>query len=152
MNAREEKRRGHYHQMAEGLRRLEEALHSAAPGRAAVPEAWLDIATRPGPSAKAKVTLWVEADVLGFFRSLGKGHTARMGEVLSSFMHARLAGVIHGPADVDYYEEEREDLEWRARMIKEYAATLRLEEARDEPDEATLAFLKKTLRDLKRGR
>lgn len=67
-----------------------------------VPEAWHDIATGAGQGRKVKVTMWVEADVLRFFRSLGAGHTTRMAEVLATFMHARLAGVVKGPEDVDY--------------------------------------------------
>lgn len=107
MATRIERRRAEYHKMAEGLRRLEEALHGAQAGRDAVPEAWHDIAQAVGPGRKEKVTLWVEADVLRFFRSLGKGHTVRMAEVLATFMHARLAGVVKGPEDTDYSERMR---------------------------------------------
>ncbi|MDQ2064796.1 BrnA antitoxin family protein [Xinfangfangia sp. CPCC 101601] len=146
-----ERRQAHYHQMAEGLRRLEEALHAATPGRGAVPEAWLDIATRPGPGAKAKVTLWVEADVLRFFRSMGRGHTTRMAEVLSSFMHARLGGVLNGPEDVDYYAAEREERESRLAMIRDYTALLKEARAAGERDEKTIDYLSETLRDLKAG-
>ncbi|GAB1362227.1 hypothetical protein MASR1M32_14630 [Rhodobacter sp.] len=39
MTQREIKRRKHYHEMAERLRRLEEALHDASPGAEAVPKA-----------------------------------------------------------------------------------------------------------------
>lgn len=102
MATREEKRRAEYHRMSEGLRRLEEALHGARRGRDAVPEAWHDIAQDAGPGRKERVCLWVEADVLRFFRAMGKGHTMRMAEVLATFMHARLAGVVKGPEDVDY--------------------------------------------------
>ena len=102
MATRDEKRRAEYHLMAEGLRRLEMALHGARAGRDAVPEAWHDIAQAVGPGRKERVTLWVEADVLRFFRSMGKGHTTRMAEVLATFMHARLAGVVKGPEDTDY--------------------------------------------------
>ena len=96
MATREEKRRAEYHRMAEGLRRLEEALHGARAGRDAVPEAWHDIAQDQGPGRKEKVTLWVEADVLRFFRSLGLGYGPRINRVLRAYMHARLAGVIRG--------------------------------------------------------
>ncbi len=102
MATRDEKRRAEYHLMAEGLRRLEAALHGAGRGRDAVPEAWHDIAQAVGPGRKEKVTLWVEADVLRFFRSMGKGHTTRMAEVLATFMHAKAAGVVKGPEDTDY--------------------------------------------------
>lgn len=102
MATRTEKRRAAYHRMAEGLRRLEAALHGPDGGQAAVPAAWHDIAQATGPGRKVKVTLWIEADVLRFFRATGAGHTTRMAEVLATFMHARLAGVVKGPEDVDY--------------------------------------------------
>jgi uncharacterized protein (DUF4415 family) len=102
MTTKDDKRRAAYHQMAEGLRRLEMALHGPRRGKDAVPDAWHEIAQGPGPGRKVKVTLWVEADVLRFFRSLGAGHTTKMAEVLATFMHARLAGVVKGPEDVDY--------------------------------------------------
>jgi uncharacterized protein (DUF4415 family) len=102
MTRTEEKTRAHYHQMAEALRRLERALHGANRGEGAVPEAWHAIAQGAGAGRKVRVSLWLEADVLRFFRSMGAGHTTRMAEVLATFMHARLAGVVKGPEHVDY--------------------------------------------------
>ncbi|MFN4156513.1 MAG: BrnA antitoxin family protein [Paracoccaceae bacterium] len=124
MTIRDDNRKASYHRMAEGLRALERALHGAARGAEAVPEEWHAIAQGAGAGRKVKLTLWVEADVLRFFRSLGKGHTTRMAEVLSTFMHARLAGVVKGPEDVDYSapyvsEEERAARAERARRYGE---------------------------------
>jgi uncharacterized protein (DUF4415 family) len=102
MTAQDDKRRASYHRMAEGMRNLERALHGARRGAEAVPEEWHGIAQGAGAGRKVKLTLWVEADVLRFFRSMGKGHTTRMAEVLSTFMYARLAGVVKGPEAVDY--------------------------------------------------
>ena len=112
MTKANDNRKASYHRMAEGLRNLERALHGARRGEGAVPEDWHAIAQGVGAGRKVKLTLWVEADVLRFFRSMGKGHTTRMAEVLSTFMHARLAGVVKGPEGVDYgtpyrTEEER---------------------------------------------
>ena len=100
MTTRDEKRQAAYHRMAEGLRSLEMALHGPARGQSAVPQLWHDIAQGAGEGRKVKVTMWLEQDVLRFFRSLGAGHTTRMARVLASFMHARLAGVLKGPEDV----------------------------------------------------
>ncbi|MFN3721927.1 MAG: BrnA antitoxin family protein [Paracoccaceae bacterium] len=131
MTAKDNSRKASYHRMAEGMRNLERALHGAARGAEAVPEEWHAIAQGVGAGRKVKLTLWVEADVLRFFRTLGKGHTTRMAEVLSTFMHARLAGVVKGPEDVDYSapyrtEEERAALAERARGYREeLAADLR---------------------------
>lgn len=130
MATREEKRRAEYHRMAEGLRRLEEALHGAKRGRDAVPEAWHDIAQDTGPGRKERVTLWVEADVMRFFRSMGKGHTSRMAEVLATFMHARLAGVVKGPEDTDYSKRLRtpeEEAYWDESSAKRKAILDRVE-------------------------
>ncbi|MDO8884074.1 BrnA antitoxin family protein [Pseudotabrizicola sp.] len=120
MTKGDDNRNASYHRMAEGLRSLERALHGSARGAEAVPEEWHAIAQGVGAGRKVKLTLWVEADVLRFFRSMGAGHTTRMAEVLSTFMHARLAGVIKGPEAVDYSapyrtEEEVAGLEERAR-------------------------------------
>ncbi len=102
MTKAEDRARAHYHRMAEGLRRLEMALHGPARGTGAVPEAWHGIAQSAGPGRKTRVTLWVEVEVLEFFRAMGAGHTTRMAEVLATFRHARLAGVVKGPEDVAY--------------------------------------------------
>ena len=120
MTIRDDNRKASYHRMAEGMRNLERALHGATRGEGAVPEEWHAIAQGVGAGRKVKLTLWVEADVLRFFRSMGAGHTTRMAEVLSTFMHARLAGVVKGPEAVDYSgpyrtEEEREALAERQR-------------------------------------
>ncbi|WP_157792000.1 BrnA antitoxin family protein [Pseudorhodobacter sp. MZDSW-24AT] len=122
MSTKDDNRKASYHRMAEGLRDLERALHGPRRGQGAVPEAWHAIAQAVGPGRKVKLTLWVEADVLRFFRSLGKGHTTRMAEVLATFMHARLAGVVKGPEDVDYsglYRTEEEAAALAARQKRE---------------------------------
>lgn len=102
MTKADEKRRQNYHYMAEGLRRLEEALHGRLQEAEVIPPEWEDIAQARYEGGKQRIALWVEADVLAFFRSMGKGHTTRMADVLKTFMHARLAGVVKGPEAVDY--------------------------------------------------
>ncbi len=147
MTQREIKRRKHYHEMAERLRRLEEALHDASPGAEAVPKAWHEIAQTPGTGRKERVTMWVEADVLRFFRSLGLGHTTKMADVLAAFMHARLAGVVKGPEDVDYFEAERESRTRRAAQLKALGRVGRAARAALDGDVRSAERLVKAARD-----
>jgi uncharacterized protein (DUF4415 family) len=149
MFRRNDKERANFHLMAERLRRLEAALRDPEPGHEAVPEGWHRIAQSPGPGAKEKVTLWVESDVLRFFRSMGKGHTLRMAEVLATFMHARLAGVVQGPEDVDYYAAERIRAVEGREMIGKCTELLREERAKGTPDETVLEMLENMRRMMK---
>lgn len=149
MLKRNDKARAHFHLMAERLRRLEAALRDPEPGQAAVPEGWHRIAQTPGPGGKEKVTLWVESDVLRFFRSMGKGHTLRMAEVLATFMHARLAGVVQGPEDVDYYAAEREEAFEERALVKTCSDQLKKELAKAEPDAAMVEMLEQSLKMLR---
>jgi uncharacterized protein (DUF4415 family) len=102
MTKAETMRQSQYHYMAGCLRRLEAALQGRLESAGVIPAEWHAIAQGGGAGAKMKITLWVEADVVSFFRSLGRGHTTRMADVLKAFMHARLAGVVRGPEAVDY--------------------------------------------------
>ena len=95
-------RNRNYHYMAEAMRRLEEALHGRIASSGVIPPEWQSIAQGGCDRPKVKMTLWVEADVLAFFRAMGRGHTTRMADVLKTFMHARLAGVVKGPEAVGY--------------------------------------------------
>lgn len=54
---------------------------------------------------KQLVSFHVDAVVQAFFRSMGRGHTTRMAEVLRVFMHARLADVVQGAEGVNYAPE-----------------------------------------------
>ncbi len=86
----------HYHYMADAMRRLEWDLHHTIEATSRVPEAWHEIAKRRHPKAKLRMTLGIDEDVVRFFKSMGPGHGPRMNEVLRSYMHARLAGVVRG--------------------------------------------------------
>lgn len=94
--------------MMDVMRRLEWDLHNTIELTSRIPEAWHEIATATPRSAKAKVTLALEADVLKFFRSMGEGYGPRINEVLKSYMHARLAGVIRGAETLAHYREREE--------------------------------------------
>lgn len=97
----------HYSYMADVMRRLEWDLHNTIALTGRVPPEWHDIAKGEPHSRKEKVNLRVEADVLRFFRSMGPGWGVRVGDVLKSYMHARIAGVVRGAETLDL---------WRARQ------------------------------------
>jgi uncharacterized protein (DUF4415 family) len=85
-----------YTQLGQTLRGLEEDLRWGLAGSARIPVDWHRIAQEQGPPPKTPVTLRLDEDVLRFFRSMGKGHLARMNAVLRAFMLARLAEVVKG--------------------------------------------------------
>ncbi len=103
MTKADDKMRTNFHHMTRMLDQLEADLEGVAARSERIPQAWHAIAKGGGRGAKVKITLWVEADVLAFFRAIGTGHTSRMADVLKTFMHARLAGLVKGPEAVDYY-------------------------------------------------
>ena len=82
--------------MMDVMRRLEWDLHNSIEMTGRIPAEWHEIAQKRPASGKEKVTLRLEADELKFFRSMGPDYGPRINDVLSSYMHARLAGVIRG--------------------------------------------------------
>lgn len=94
--------------MMDVMRRLEWDLHNTIELTGRIPEAWHEIATATPRAAKVKVTLALEADVLKFFKSMGEGYGPRINDVLKSYMHARLAGVIRGAETLAHYREREE--------------------------------------------
>lgn len=94
--------------MMDVMRRLEWDLHNTIELTGRIPEEWHQIATATPRAAKVKVTLALEADVLKFFKSMGEGYGPRINDVLRSFMHARLAGVIRGAETLAHYREREE--------------------------------------------
>lgn len=103
------RQRENYHYMADAMRRLEWDLHHAIAATGRVPTEWHEIARRRHDKVKVKVTMKIDEDVVKFFRSMGAGYLPRINEVLRSYMHARLAGVLHGGETVDYYRKAQED-------------------------------------------
>ena len=103
------KQRAHYTYMMDMMQRLEWDLHNAIDLTDRIPEEWHEIATRRPEQAKLKVNLRLEADVLRFFKSMGAGYGPRINDVLKSYMHARLAGVIRG-AETTAHHRRREEL------------------------------------------
>lgn len=128
-------KRANYHYMADAMRRLEWDLHHHIEATSRIPEEWHEIARTRGPQAKTKITIGVDNDVLRFFKSLGKGYQGRLNDVLRSFMHARLAGVIRGGESVDFarraaevHEGERPMWGDTARQMGTLPAATRAEE------------------------
>ena len=111
--------RAHYHHLAEALKELEFHLHWRLEESGQLPDEWQEIARQRGPMPKVRVSLWLEGDVLRFFKGMGQGHTVRMAEVLKTFMHARLAGVLTGPEGVDYPAASRAARSERIAVLKE---------------------------------
>lgn len=89
--------------MMDVMRRLEWDLHNSIEMTGRIPAEWHEIAQQRPASGKEKVTLRLETDVLKFFRSMGPDYGPRINDVLRSYMHARLAGVIRGAETLDHY-------------------------------------------------
>ncbi|MBN8632960.1 MAG: BrnA antitoxin family protein [Rhodobacterales bacterium] len=94
--------------MMDVMRRLEWDLHNTIELTGRIPEEWHQIATATPRSARKRVCIALEADVLKFFRSMGEGYGPRINDVLRSYMHARLAGVIRGAETLAHYREREE--------------------------------------------
>jgi uncharacterized protein (DUF4415 family) len=129
--SRSRKARAHYHYLAEALKELEFHLHWRLEESGQLPDEWQEIARQRGPMPKVRVALWLEGEVLKFFKGMGRGHTVRMAEVLASFMHARLAGVLAGPEGVEYRPVKSAERRQRLALLQEVA-----ELAADEEREA----------------
>ena len=94
--------------MMDVMRRLEWDLHNSIEMTGRIPAEWHEIAQKRPTSSKEKVTLRLETDVLKFFRSMGPDYGPRINDVLRSYMHARLAGVIRGAETLAHYREREE--------------------------------------------
>jgi uncharacterized protein (DUF4415 family) len=97
--------------MMDVMRRLEWDLHNSIEMTGRIPEEWHEIATATPRAVKAKVTLRLEADVVKFFRSMGPDYGPRINDVLKSYMHARLAGVIRGAETIAHYRRRQDGLD-----------------------------------------
>lgn len=95
--------------MMDVMRRLEWDLHNTVELTGRIPEAWHEIARATPRTAKQRVNLALETDVLRFFRSMGEGYGPRINDVLKSYMHARLAGLIRGAETTNHHRKRQED-------------------------------------------
>lgn len=122
-----------YHQLGQTLRDLETDLRWGLEGSVRIPAAWHEIAQGPAVPPKDKLTLKLDADVLRFFRAMGRGYTSRINAVLRTFMLARLAEVVKARPD---YAPTPQDEERRIR--DELFALLAAREAAREASVARL--------------
>ncbi len=97
-----------YHQLGQTLRDLETDLRWGLEGSVRIPAAWHQIALGPAVPAKDKLTLKLDADLLRFFRAMGRGYTSRINAVLRSFMLARLAEVVKASPDYQPTPQDEE--------------------------------------------
>ena len=118
-----------YHYMAETMRTLELHLHGHIAETGRIPPEWHEIGRERGTMPKVRINMWVEADVVRFFKGMGQGWSTRMAEVLRTFMHARFAGVVKGAGDVDYKVTDALDRKHRMVVLREMTALRNAEEA-----------------------
>ncbi len=102
------KQRAQFAYMIDVMQRLEWDLHNTIEMTSRIPEEWHDIAARRPVSKTTKVNLRLEEDVIRFFKSMGEGYGPRINDVLKSYVHARLAGVIRG-AETTNHHQKRQD-------------------------------------------
>ena len=102
------KARANYYYMMDAMQRLDWDLHHHIEATDHIPREWHDIAKQHNAKSKVHLTMRVDEDVVRFFKSMGAGHLVRMNDVLRTFMHARLAGVLHGADTIDYYKRSIE--------------------------------------------
>ncbi len=100
------RQRTHFTYMMDVMHRLEWDFHNAIRSAGRVPPAWAEIARATPHQTKQKITLDLETDVLKFFKAMGKGHGPRINDVLKSYMHARLAGVIEGAETLAMFQRD----------------------------------------------
>ena len=99
--------------MMDVMRRLEWDLHNTIEMTGRIPEEWHQIATATPRSTRIKVNLGLDADVVKFFKSMGAGYGPRINDVLRSYMHARLAGVIRGAETTAHHRRRAEVFDGR---------------------------------------
>ena len=102
------KQRKNYYYLFDVMQRLEWDFHHHIEATDHIPHAWHDIAKQKTAKSKVHLTMRVDEDVVRFFKSMGAGHLVRMNDVLRTFMHARLAGVLRGADTIDYYRRSFE--------------------------------------------
>ena len=98
------KQRRHFTYMMDVMRRLEWDLHNTVEAAGRIPHEWHQIAQATPQVAGVKVNLRMDADVVKFFKSMGTGYGPRINDVLKSYMHARLAGVIQGAEALNHHQ------------------------------------------------
>jgi uncharacterized protein (DUF4415 family) len=115
MAARGKVQQEHFNYFVDLMKQIEWDLHQQMIDEGRVPDAWHEIAQGKSRQAKTRLTIRLEEDVVKFFRKMGPGYQQRMNDVLSAWMHGRLAAVIKGP-DASDIDLELMRVDWRARL------------------------------------
>lgn len=115
MAARGKIQQEHFNYFVDLMKQIEWDLHQELIDKRRVPEEWHEIARGKTRQAKTRITIRLEEDVVRFFRKMGPGYQQRMNDVLSAWMHGRLAAVIKGP-DASDIDLELMRVDWRARL------------------------------------
>jgi len=97
----------HYYMM-DAMRRFEWDMHHTVFRDQRIPKAWHEIAAEKRET-KTKVTIALDDDVIKFFKSMGPGYQPRINDVLRSFMHMKLRGMLNGSETVE--EMQRAELQ-----------------------------------------
>lgn len=97
MAKRGEVQQKHMNYFIDVMKQIEWDIHNTMLDRGEIPYMWHEIAQTRGRTAKTRITIRIEEDVVKFFRSMGRGYQERMNDVLRAWMHGRLSKVIRGP-------------------------------------------------------
>ena len=84
-----------HHYLMDAARRFEWDMHHKIFRDKRIPPEWHEIAATKS-TAKAKVTMALDADVIKFMKSMGPGYQRRINDVLRTFMHMKLRGLLNG--------------------------------------------------------
>lgn len=123
------KQREHFGYLMDVLARLEWDLHQPIIHDKRIPSDWRDMLNRRGSGRKKKVTLWVEEDVVRFFKKQGNGYTTRMNDVLVAFMLSKLSGLINSRDTTEEFLES--DIQRKDEMRPQFGDHDRAEAAFD---------------------
>lgn len=93
----------HYWFMSVAQRRVEWEIANTLWRGWGLPAEWHEIAMGPREGRREKVTLYLDANVMKFFRAMGRGHHARLNDVLSVWMYGRLARIVRGPEAAELF-------------------------------------------------
>lgn len=146
------RQRSHHTYLMDVMSRLDWDFHNTIHRAGRIPAEWSEIARATPRHVKTKVTFEVEADVLKFFRAMGKGHGPRMNDVLRAFMHARLAGVVEGAETLAIYREGMAANAGARPAFGDVARMLGVEPEAEPQVEGPQAALARALEALERGR
>jgi len=88
--------------MLDDLREQEIEFEIFQRTRSLVPPGWHSVESRaPVQPKKAKLTVTLDADMVAWFRALGRGYQPRMNLVLRAYMHAVISKEVEQKGDLD---------------------------------------------------